>query len=641
MQEPLRIICVDHHRAEHGIAAQILTDSHLEFGWKCVSSQGELSEITTEFNPHIVLCTDELTRTSSHALLDALRLLCSQTPVILLSSMYEIKSSLPRRTTEPSASAKKVEQSDRLLNASIEGEPLRKASDAADLRAAFSAILESSTSATVMTDAEGSVTHANTRACRLLSGACQRTLLTLLGETHDQCPAMPHWFPVSQEAGRNPACSGIDPSRPDCPASEQGRHHLAYIDEWSLRPTLVHMDDLIGCETNRTREHREVLALISVDPDSGRIPDEAFDQDLEVAGDGGDNIEAQTRSRRCGSIVRIAADDFLVVLPDPTRAADATSTVHRLLDAIALHRLGAEAGEQSALAAASPTESRPHKSNQGELEQIAAKLNDAVQQHALNVMYQPQFDLKTGRGCGIEALARWTLASGDIIAPSIFIPIAEREGIIHALGAWMLKSACDTAYDWCGREGQRTTLSVNVSALQIGEEFCSVIAKTLERSRFPAQRLELEISESALIADPDMVMECLKQWKSLGIRIAMEDCGTGYSSLSYLSRLPVDTLKVHQSLIHRMTQDEKSAAITRGIVSLGAELGIDVIAQGVETEEQLQMLTKLGCPRVQGYLLARPMPAKQAHVVLRKTWGDRLGLTAPAAPAAARQAHAH
>jgi EAL domain-containing protein (putative c-di-GMP-specific phosphodiesterase class I) len=272
---------------------------------------------------------------------------------------------------------------------------------------------------------------------------------------------------------------------------------------------------------------------------------------------------------------------------------------------------------------------------------LGAKLHEAVQRHALNVMYQPQFDLKTGRGCGIEALARWTLSCGEIIAPSIFIPIAEREGMIRALGAWMLKSACATAYEWCGRDAQRTTLSVNVSALQIDETFRSVIEKALEASRFPPKCLELEITESVFIHHPDRVIGCLNELRSLGIRIAMDDFGTGYSSLSYLSRLPVDILKVDQSLIHQMTVDRKSASVTRAIASLAMDLGIDVIAEGVETEDQLQMLTELKVPRAQGYLLARPMPAKQAQVVLRKLWGDRLSAAALRVAAAAGPAYAH
>jgi EAL domain-containing protein (putative c-di-GMP-specific phosphodiesterase class I) len=254
---------------------------------------------------------------------------------------------------------------------------------------------------------------------------------------------------------------------------------------------------------------------------------------------------------------------------------------------------------------------------------FGARLGDAIERHALGIHYQPQFELHTGRGCGVEALARWTLATGQIIAPSVFIPFAERAGMIHALGAWVLKSACETAYAWCARDAQRTTLSVNVSALQINEEFCNVIGRTLQESGFPAKYLELEITESALVDNTDVTIECLKQWKQLGVQIAVDDFGTGYSSLNYLSRLPVDRLKLDQSLVHRMTLDARSAIVMRWIISLGADLGMDVIAEGVETEQQFQMLEDLGCPRVQGYLLGRPMPPKQAQLALRKAWGNR------------------
>jgi EAL domain-containing protein (putative c-di-GMP-specific phosphodiesterase class I) len=254
---------------------------------------------------------------------------------------------------------------------------------------------------------------------------------------------------------------------------------------------------------------------------------------------------------------------------------------------------------------------------------FGANLGDAIERQALSIHYQPQFELHTGRGCGVEALARWTLSTGQTIAPSVFIPFAERTGMIHALGAWVLESACETAYAWCGRDSQRTTLSVNVSALQISEEFCTVIGRTLKESGFPAKHLELEITESALVGNTEVTIECLKQWKQLGVQIAVDDFGTGYSSLNYLSRLPVDRLKLDQSLVHRMTLDAKSAIVMRWIISLGADLGMDVIAEGVETEQQFQMLEDLGCPRVQGYLLGRPMPPKQAQLALRKAWGNR------------------
>jgi EAL domain-containing protein (putative c-di-GMP-specific phosphodiesterase class I) len=254
---------------------------------------------------------------------------------------------------------------------------------------------------------------------------------------------------------------------------------------------------------------------------------------------------------------------------------------------------------------------------------LGADLADALRRNALNLEYQPQFDLGTGRGCGVEALARWALSTGENVAPSVFIPLAERTGIIHALGAWVLKSACETAYAWCGRDVQRTTLSVNVSTLQIDKDFHSVIEECLNQTGFPAQQLELEITESALIKDTGLTIEYLKQWKELGVQIAVDDFGSGYSSLNYLSRLPIDRLKLDQSLICQMTVNKKGAIVVRSIVSLGAELGLDVIAEGVETEQQLRMLTDLGCPRAQGYLLGRPMPAQQAQIALTRPWGNR------------------
>jgi EAL domain-containing protein (putative c-di-GMP-specific phosphodiesterase class I) len=145
----------------------------------------------------------------------------------------------------------------------------------------------------------------------------------------------------------------------------------------------------------------------------------------------------------------------------------------------------------------------------------------------------------------------------------------------------------------------------------------------IELTGFPAERLELEITESALIADAELALECMAQWKALGVRIALDDFGTGYSSLSYLSKLPVDRLKLDKSLIHNMTTEPKDAAIARAVISLGQELGLAVIAEGVETEEQFTMLRGLGCEQVQGYLLATPASAAEARALLRMRWGGR------------------
>lgn len=591
MQDPLRVVFVEQRHADHEIAAQLLRDHHLEFTSQRVASACELSQVTAEFHPHIVLCSDDIAANSSHGLVETLRLLCSQTPVILLSS---ISGAQPPAACPAAA-------------APLQCQP--QLQDSADLRMAFSAVLESSAEPAVISNADGWISHANTSACRLLDGSCERSLVTVLSATKDQCSPMPHWLAGGSTSGHT--------------RSDRSLHRLAYFDSWSLLPRLVHLDDLIGCLTARQREYRAAVALIAVDLESARIPDEVCNRaqgDELPAPAGGDE---QTTVARYGSIVRIAADDFLVVLPNPCRPADAAATVQRILDTIARHPANVEecdsnlhrrrASHLHTSADEKPVEAR-----------LVAEFGDALQRHALSVHYQPQFDLKTGRGCGVEALARWVLCSGESVSPSVFIPIAERAGIIHSLGAWMLQSACETAYAWCSREAQRTTLSLNVSALQMDEDFCAILGRSLQKSGFPAKQLELEVAESVLIAHPDRTIDCLKQWKKLGVRIAMDDFGTDTSSISYLSRLPVDRLKLDQSLIHRMNLDPKSAGVAKLIVSLGTELGVDVVAKGVETEQQLKMLIDLGCPRAQGYLLGRPMPAKQAQIALRKVWGDRV-----------------
>jgi EAL domain-containing protein (putative c-di-GMP-specific phosphodiesterase class I) len=253
---------------------------------------------------------------------------------------------------------------------------------------------------------------------------------------------------------------------------------------------------------------------------------------------------------------------------------------------------------------------------------IERELAVALDLEALSVHYQPQYDVATGRGCGVEALARWVLSTGENVAPSAFIPAAEQSGMIHDLGSLILKKACETTRTWCSRGAEPLTLSVNVSALQIDAAFCRLLEHTLKRSGFPTRQLELEITESALIVNPARTIDYLNEWKKLGVRIAIDDFGTGYSSLNYLTRLPVDRLKIDRSLVQRLTFDFKSVSIVRLILALATELAFDVIAEGVETKQELRMLADLGCPKAQGYLLCRPVPARQAQIALAKTWGD-------------------
>ncbi len=205
----------------------------------------------------------------------------------------------------------------------------------------------------------------------------------------------------------------------------------------------------------------------------------------------------------------------------------------------------------------------------------------------------------------------------------MFVPLAEQTGLIAPLGNWALREACKSLVGWVNRGGPSCTLAVNVSSPQICPQFTRDIAAALAATGLPPAQLELEITESVLIGNADAALDCIAEWKRLGVQVAVDDFGTGYSSLSYLSRLPVDRLKMDKALIRGMTMDSRDATIVRAVISLGRELGFTVLAEGVETEEQLDMLAALGCQQAQGYLFAVPAAANEALAVMGRRWGAR------------------
>jgi EAL domain-containing protein (putative c-di-GMP-specific phosphodiesterase class I)/CheY-like chemotaxis protein len=674
VDNPVRVLVVEHGYTDHRIAKHMLADYDLDFSCRRVESPLELSRIAAEFDPDIVLCTDHMSMTSSHAALDAIRLLCFHAPVILVSSVKEMKSSAACNTTGVFLKSARQPYADISSQSVTHAAPARCTQDVANLRLCFSSILESSADPVVMSDSEGWITHANTSACRRLDGLQEQCLGTILGAPVDDGLRVPHWLDAARGANSgSDQYSGPFALSPSGSAPGKGQHHrLAYFDAQSGCSTPVHMHDLIGCLGARAPASGTALALVALNLDSIRISDDASAPALD---DGERPVGSEPRSdARYGSIVRITADDFLLVLPDLCCPADAAITVQRVLDSMEQNRGDAfqsherlAIGTDTALRAAGDDIARqPHdlpSERHGSMStwrgrrpamasadpqpaarapfKLTTELAEALQRQALSVQYQPQYELKTGRGCGVEALARWVLSTGEIIAPATFIPAAERAGLIHDLGAWVLKSACESAVAWTSRSMQPMILSVNVSALQIDEDFSGVIGRTLKHSGFPAKLLELEITESALVKNTDLTIEYMNEWRRLGVRISVDDFGTGCSSLNDLSRLPVDRLKLDQSLVRMMALDSNSTAVVRSIVSLGAELGMDVIAEGVETELQFQMLTDLGCPRVQGYLLGRPMPAHQAQIALRKSWGNRPKATFHSLVAHSEASYAH
>ncbi len=251
-----------------------------------------------------------------------------------------------------------------------------------------------------------------------------------------------------------------------------------------------------------------------------------------------------------------------------------------------------------------------------ERHRIEVGLADAIERSELTLHYQPEYDLNSGRLCGIEALARWCRPDIGDIAPGVFIPLAEHTGLINSLGRWALLSACQQAARWFQEGLPVPAIAVNVSSRQIHEEFSNQIAATLNATGLPARYLELEINEALLAGDIHEIARCLAQWKALGVRIALDDFGTGYCSLTYLARLPIDRLKIDGSLIQHAPTSAKDRIVIRGIIALARELGVAVLAEGVETCEQFNLLREMGCQQMQGYLLQRPGSAEEARRLL-------------------------
>ena len=250
--------------------------------------------------------------------------------------------------------------------------------------------------------------------------------------------------------------------------------------------------------------------------------------------------------------------------------------------------------------------------------ELEANLRLAIGQQELRVYYQPQVDILTGDIIGAEALVRWQTAENGLISPIKFIPIAEETGLILDIGAWVLQEVCRQGQQWLTEGYQPITLAVNVSAQQFKRaNMYDLVAKTLKATRFPAQQLELEMTESGLMEQHEAVVDVLLKLRSLGILLAIDDFGTGYSSLAYLKRFPLDTLKIDKSFIDDIPHDQDSVEIANTINTMGHSLGFKVLAEGVETREQLDFLKMIGCDTYQGYIKSKPLPANEFAKLLK------------------------
>jgi EAL domain-containing protein (putative c-di-GMP-specific phosphodiesterase class I) len=244
--------------------------------------------------------------------------------------------------------------------------------------------------------------------------------------------------------------------------------------------------------------------------------------------------------------------------------------------------------------------------------ELECKLRRALERDELRVFYQPLVDIASDRVVGAEALLRWQDPEAGLIAPGRFIPVAEETGLIVPIGEWVLREVCRQGRRWIDAGLPSLTLAVNLSPLQFRHgDVGAVVAAALSASDFPADRLELELTESALMEREDDAVETLIRLRSQGVRLAIDDFGTGYSSLAHLKRFPIDVLKIDRSFVEDIPHGEGDSEIAATIIAMGHTLGFRVLAEGVETAEQLAFLRDRGCDLYQGYLRSAAVPAAE------------------------------
>ncbi|HRP98144.1 MAG TPA: EAL domain-containing protein [Rhodocyclaceae bacterium] len=456
----------------------------------------------------------------------------------------------------------------------------------------------------------------------------------------------------------------LDPSRPEegvvvliediseRKASEERIRYLAEHDALTGLPNRLRLHErLAQAILTAQREHRR-LALLFIDLDHFKNINDTLghhvgDQLLRVVAE-----RIVQCVRATDTVSRPGGDEFTLLLPDIAGPDDAARVAEKVLDALA--RPYSIDGRQLMISASVGIGLYPDdgadiaalmrsadlamyhgkESGRNAYHFFRAEMNERVHERmALETAlrralkngefllhYQPQIDSATRRIVGVEALLRWQDPEAGLVSPARFIPLAEETGLILPLGAWVLKEACRQNRAWQAAGLPALPVAVNISALQFRQrQFVELVADALAASGLTAACLELELTESIMMDAAERHLEVLEAIRDMGIRMAIDDFGTGYSSLAYLKRLPIDKLKIDQAFVRDVATDPDDAAIVGAIIGLARNMKLEVIAEGVESEAQLDFLRRGGCDQVQGYLFSPPLPAAAFELLWRRT----------------------
>jgi len=404
------------------------------------------------------------------------------------------------------------------------------------------------------------------------------------------------------------------------------------------------------------QRHRRPLALVFIDLDHFKFVNDSLghhagDELLKVVAD-----RLRSCVREADTVARLGGDEFVLILNDQTNEElifhAMQRIISRLVEPISINErelyITCSAGislypqdgpdVETLLKNADAAMYRAKEQGRNNFQFFTAEMNAranerlalenglrrAVECDEFILHYQPRVDLKTRSIVGVEALIRWQHPRWGLLPPERFIPLAEETGLIVSIGDWVLRTAFAQSKSWQDAGMPRLTMSVNLSARQFKQkDLVKSVARALQATRLDGRCVELELTESLVMHNPEGAIATLLELKSLGLRLAVDDFGTGYSSLSYLKRFPLDALKIDQSFVRDIGSDPDDAVLTRAIISLGHSLNMKTVAEGVETAEQLTLLEEQGCDEVQGFFLGEPLPPDEFQRVFlnRRTVG--------------------
>ena len=433
--------------------------------------------------------------------------------------------------------------------------------------------------------------------------------------------------------------------------AEERIQFLAYYDSLTGLPNRTLLQDRLAKALASAKRHKDRVAVLFLDLDRFKNINDSLGHsygDLllqELA------TRLQTWAREQDTVARLGGDEFIVVLSSIKEVADAAVAAERVAHSIAAeftlqgrilnvtcsigisvypdHGEDAETLIKHADAAMYCSKEGGRNTfryftkemNAEVLERLTleSSLHTALEKQQLFLMYQPQFDIPTGRITCCEALVRWQHPDHGLVPPDKFIGIAENSGMIVPIGEWVLRTACVQAKTW--QEGRKSPIpvAVNVSAVQFRQEgFCDTVKRVLRETGLDPRCLELELTESLLLSNEDVMFQVIGELQSMGVKLAIDDFGTGYSSLNYLKRLPVSKLKIDRTFTQDLAQSSDDAAITTAIINMAKCLNLKVTAEGVESEAQLSLLRKYGCDEVQGYYFGKPLSAHEVGIKLQE-----------------------